>query len=245
MVFNWYGATRSDPDGPKVPPAWAPVEWELWRAVLAGSAPPPTPVASPGCGSMPSDARHLPTTTIVPRPVATLLDPALRRPRRLVGPVRADRLGHVVAGLAAGMPPHCPLRPYLITLDVPGVPQDLWSCGTTPTPHLAPVHVAQALLLRIARRLSPECSGPAGVAPALIMWQVSWPECVHPQRVGGLLETLRSVGAAQLATHLLAEECGLTGVPSPALPEPEDLRELGWSADLTGVAGGYALGHDG
>lgn len=241
MAFSWYG-TGPDDQEDGVPPEWTPAEWELWQAVMAepGFRPAGPARPRPAAGTLATHA--LPTVDPVPRTVATLLRDAERRSRRLAGPIAAGCLGHIVSGLLALTPPHCPLRSYLITLDVAGMPQGLWSCGTSPATGLVPVIAPAPLLLRMARRLSPAGTEPAGVAPALVMWQVFWPECVDPQRAGGLGETLRSVGALQLATRLLAEECGLNGQLTQALPDPHDLRELGWPADRVGIVGGCALG---
>ena len=241
MVFSWYGTGSEEQDDAGVPPAWTPTEWALWKAVMAEPAVPagaarPRPAAD-------SPVTHaLPTVDTVPRSVAALLGDVDRRSCRLAGPIPAGCLGHIVSGLLALIPPHCPLQPYLITLDVAGMPQGLWSCATSAAPGLVPVTVPAPLLLRVARRLSPAGTEPAGVAPALLVWQVFWPECVDPRRVGGLGETLRSVGALQLATRLLAEECGLRGELTRALPDPHDLRELGWPAERVGIVGGCALG---
>src|SRR5690349_15528990 len=113
MVFSWYGTGPDDLFDAGVPPAWSAAEWELWKAVLAEPGFRPTGPARPRSAAGPPATHALPTVDTVPRTVASLLGDADRRSRRLAGPIAAGCLGHILSGLLALIPPHCPLQPYL------------------------------------------------------------------------------------------------------------------------------------
>ncbi|RKN47824.1 hypothetical protein [Micromonospora endolithica] len=248
MVFDWYGAGPRPASG--VPTAgWTALEWDLWSAGRHRSAVTRRrgPAASVATAAGDVVGRWLPAIRPGrPEALAALTAVDAGRHTGAGGPVPAARLAYLLGGLSALAGLGSLLDPFVVTMDVSGLPQGLWWCGSDGGPprtgvRLVPVRAPAQWPLRVARRLTPDGFG-QGVAPALVLWRVTWPDVLDPYQAGALLDVYRDLGAAQFSARLLAREAALVGVPTQVLPADADLRDVDWPPQRWGVVGGFAVG---
>ncbi|MGC4859568.1 hypothetical protein [Micromonospora sp. DT41] len=250
MVFDWYGAGPPPAsDTPAV--GWTALEWDLWsaRRYWCAGAGRRGPVTTEAAATVAGDAagRWLPADP-PSRPDALAALTAAEADRHDVAsePVPAGRLAYLLGGLSALTGLGSVLDPFVVTMDVPGLPQGLWRCrsaarGPTAGVRLVPVRAPAQWPLRVVRRVTPDAFG-HGVAPALVLWRVTWPDVLDPYQAGALLDVYRDLGAAHLAARLLAREAALVGTPTQVLPADVDLRDVDWPPERWGVVGGFVVG---